>query len=216
MKVLALEFSSPRRAVSIVEIAPKGSTILGQAADHDYRTRPGLALVQQALELAKITPSEIDLIAVGRGPGSYTGIRSSIAIAQGWQLGRNTPLIGISSVELLAAQYVAANLPGNVQIIIDAQRSELYSAVYGCSTGSPQIVRPLEIIPKAALNPEAGLNIIGPEAPRFCPAAQEWFPSAQTLATLAATRTEYIPGESLEPIYLRPAAFVKAPPPRQI
>ena len=46
---------------------------------------------------------EIDCLAIGIGPGSYTGIRAAISIAQAWQLARSVNLLSISSVDCLAA-----------------------------------------------------------------------------------------------------------------
>jgi tRNA threonylcarbamoyl adenosine modification protein YeaZ len=60
-------------------------------------------LVEEALRQARCEREEIETIAVGLGPGSYTGIRGAIALAQGWQLGRGVNVIGLSSVECLAA-----------------------------------------------------------------------------------------------------------------
>ena len=60
------------------------------------------------------------LIAVGLGPGSYTGIRAAIAVAQGWQLARGIKLLGINSVECLAAQAQAGKIFGRVNVVIDA------------------------------------------------------------------------------------------------
>ena len=60
----------------------------------------------------------------------------------------------------------------------------------------------------------AGQVIVGPEVTRWFPSGRIVFPRAATLARLAASRTDFADGESLEPIYLRETTFVKAPPPR--
>ena len=216
MRILALEFSSPCRAVALVEVKTAGTTLLGQVADRDYRGKTGLMLIEQTLGAAGAAPSDVDLIAVGRGPGSYTGIRAAIALAQGWQLGRSTPIVGISTVEILAAQCAALGMTGTVQIIIDAQRREVYSALYAIENGEVQLREDLRIISADSLQPGPEVLIVGPEAPRFCPAGRELLPDAATLALLAARDGNLQPGELLEPIYLRATTFVKAPPPRQI
>ena len=61
---------------------------------------------------------------------------------------------------------------------------------------------------------EAGGTVIGPEAANWFPGSRVIFPRAATLGRLACSRTDFIPGEAMEPIYLRPTQFVKAPPPR--
>ena len=56
--------------------------------------------------------------------------------------------------------------------------------------------------------------VVGPEATRWFDHGKILFPTAATLARLAINRTNFLPGEKLEPIYLRETNFVKAPPPR--
>jgi tRNA threonylcarbamoyladenosine biosynthesis protein TsaB len=103
MKILAVEFSSPARNVAILQCGDGTSpALLARAAETSVRR--ALGLVSEALETARCEREELDAIAVGLGPGSYTGIRGAIALAQGWQLGRGVQLLGISSVECLAAQ----------------------------------------------------------------------------------------------------------------
>jgi hypothetical protein len=61
-----------------------------------------------------------------------------------------------------------------------------------------------------------GAIFLGPEVSTWFPEARALFPRASTLGRLAQTRREFLPGEKLEPIYLRETNFVKAPPPRAI
>jgi len=56
-----------------------------------------LGMIESVLREAGLEREQIDVIAVGLGPGSYTGIRTALSIAQGWQLARGVKLLGISS-----------------------------------------------------------------------------------------------------------------------
>ena len=87
------------------------------------------------------------IIAVGLGPGSYTGIRAAIAVAQGWQLARGVKLLGVSSAECLAAQAQAEKIFGRVNVVIDAQRGEFYLATWEISDGGGKEISPLKIVP---------------------------------------------------------------------
>src|SRR5262245_21109267 len=124
MKILALEFSSSHRSVAVAESNDAGFRLLGNATAQDARESTGMVLLETALQKAAALPPEIDVLAVGLGPGSYAGIRSGIAIAQGWQLGRETRLLGISSVEVLASEAQQKQIFGEIKIAIDAQRRE--------------------------------------------------------------------------------------------
>ena len=92
-------------------------------------------MIEEVLAKTKIGREEIEVIAVGLGPGSYTGIRAAIAVAQGWQLAREIKLLGISSAECLAAQAQAEKIFGRVNVVIDAQRGEFYLAGWEISAG---------------------------------------------------------------------------------
>src|SRR5437899_6462135 len=132
MKILAFEFSSPQRSVA-VRHGEADDRVL--AASEVIDSAPGnamkpLGLVEAALQQAGIEREQIECIVIGLGPGSYTGIRAAIALAQGWQLGRDAHLLGVSSAECAAAQAQAEGLIGKVTVLIDAQRGEFYLAGY--------------------------------------------------------------------------------------
>src|SRR5690348_3157194 len=99
MKILALEFSSPQRSVAVVpsqddKVAPRG---LAEVVETGAQATHAFAMIQEALRQAQLEREQIDCLAVGLGPGSYTGIRVAIALAQGWQFARQLKLLGISS-----------------------------------------------------------------------------------------------------------------------
>ena len=209
MTILALEFSSLRRSVALA----RGEEVLAEAvAQTTGRGTDAFGLIENVLTQAGLSREAVDVIAVGLGPGSYTGIRAAIAVAQGWQLGRGVKLVGVSSVESLAWQAQAEGLTGLVGLMIDAQRGEFYLSRWNLSGPHRKEVEPLKIVSAAeiAARRAAGETLAGPEAER------QLFPSASTVARLAGSRTSYLPGESLEPIYLRETTFVKAPQGRTV
>ncbi len=173
-------------------------------------------MIEKVLASAKIGRAEIECLAVGLGPGSYTGIRVALSIAQGWQLATGVKLLGIGSVECLAAQAQAAKIFGRVNVVIDAQRGEFYRATYEISADALKEIAPLKIVPAAEIETPVSSReiLIGPEAMDRFSSGKNLFPQAEMLATLAAQRTNFVAGEKLEPIYLREANFVKAPPAR--
>ena len=135
MKILAVEFSSEQRSVAVVE----SSKVLGSTSEKGGRSTRAFGLIEEILRKARIEREEIECIAVGTGPGSYTGIRAAIALAQGWQLAREVKLVGISSVECLAAQAFANGIRGRANFIVDAQRNEFYLQAWdlGAQTVQP-------------------------------------------------------------------------------
>lgn len=223
MKTLALEFSTSQHSVVVAEIEPgpvlsNGSvaSILGTAHESGTNETKAFALIETALRPANWSPADIECIIVGLGPGSYTGIRVAISIAQGWQLARNVKLLGISTVECLAHQAKFRGVPEAFHIAIDAHRNEFYLA---SGSVKDEISKFRDSLRLAAADEierliASGETVIGPDL-GFARARHLW-PEAFALAEIAPGRTDFIRGEQLEPFYLRPTTFVKAPPPRVI
>ena len=201
MKILALDFSTLRRSAAIVD---ENGNLISSANQQPQRAGSPFPLIAETL--GSISPFKIDAISIGLGPGSYTGIRSSIAIAQGWNLARNLPAAGISSAEAIAFAAVAKGLHGEVEVVIDAQRNELYSAIYNLTSDAFSLIRPLKILPQ----PETK-RLIGPEANRWNKEAIIIEPGAVAIGKLAARCQNFVSPETLEAIYLREPSFVKAP-----
>ena len=202
MTLLALEFSSDRRSVALA----RGGEVLAEAVQQtESRATDALGLIKKVLADAKISREEIEVVAVGLGPGSYTGIRAAIAVAQGWQLARGVKLLGVGSVEAMAAQAQAEKVFGRVNVVVDAQRGEFYLGTWEIFTDRRVELLPLRIVPAAEI--EALKNAreicLGPERSQF-------FPKASAVARLAAGRNNFIAGEFLTPVYLRETTFVKS------
>jgi len=217
MTILALEFSSPQRSVAVA----RGGRMLGEVIETGAGAHPGqkagapgaFNLIKAVLREAKLEREQIDVLAVGLGPGSYTGIRVALSMAQGWQLARGTKLLGVSSMDCLAAQAQWEGISGRVNLVVDAQRNEFYLAAYEISAGGSKPVEPLRILTRREVQSLVAAEEIlaGPEAARWFPDGRTLFPRAAALARLAERRDDFVAGEKLEPIYLREANYAKAP-----
>jgi tRNA threonylcarbamoyladenosine biosynthesis protein TsaB len=211
MTILALEFSSPQRSVAVLQTGDaQAATEIVEAGG---RNTAAFGMIEKILAETKIERGEIDVIAVGLGPGSYTGIRAAIALAQGWQLARGVKLLGVSSVEAIAAQAQAEKKFGRVNVVIDAQRNEFYLATYEISADGWREIESLKILSLAEVQLRADARDIltGPEVTRWFPDGRMIFPHAVVLAKLATDRSDFVAGETLKPIYLRETNFVKSP-----
>src|SRR5579862_7332497 len=232
MKILALEFSSPQRSVAVVQAVPPASSPSGEVLQFERtgkksrdivetgpRGAAPIGMINEALREAQIEREQIDCLAIGLGPGSYNGIRQAIALAQGWQLAagrRGVKLLGISTAECLASQAHQQGLTGVVNVIIDAQRGEFYLASYDISAQGYREIDALHLATKEEVSRSQviGTQFIGPGITETFPRGVLVFPLATTLGCLALNRNNFVSGEKIEPIYLREAAFVKAPPAR--
>jgi len=216
MTVLALEFSSGQRSVAVVRRrAGDASFVVSEVVETGAGgTTRAFAMIQSALHEAQLEREQIEVLAVGLGPGSYTGIRVALSIAQGWQLAGGVKLLGLSSVECVAAQAQAEKISGRVNVVIDAQRNEFYLAAYEISADGWREIEPLRILTRVEVESRAGAKeiLIGPEVTRWFPNGRMVCPRAAVLGQLALSRSDFVSGDKLEPIYLRETNFVKAPP----
>lgn len=218
MKILALEFSSPQRSVAIVQaaVAAHATPSISEVIQTGGRETKAIGMIEEALRDARLEREQIGCVAVGLGPGSYSGIRAAIAFAQGWQLARDTKLLGISSVECIAEEAHADGLRGTVNIVIDAQRNEFYLSQNTIEENGRTELKPLRLATLAEVQEieHTGQTLIGPEVTKWFLGGRIVFPRAAVLGQLALRRSDLVFGEKLEPIYLRETTFVKAPPPR--
>jgi tRNA threonylcarbamoyl adenosine modification protein YeaZ len=212
MKILALEFSSPVRGVAV----SIDGALRGQAEERGGRSTHVFGLIDAALRESGLRREEIECIAVGTGPGSYAGIRTAIAIAQGWQLALGINLLGISSADSLAAHATETGAKKFFYVGIDAQREEVFLARYEVTASGARIVAPFHCADDADWGRIAGGETC--YRPDLLETDELGMialpPPAAALARLASGRSDFIAGFALEPIYLRRAEFVKAPPPK--
>jgi tRNA threonylcarbamoyladenosine biosynthesis protein TsaB len=158
--ILGFDTATPSTAVAVW--APGGPEI-ELRDDPPPGTRPGhagrlLVLVEQALDQAGATWDDVERLAVGVGPGGFTGLRLGIATARALAQSRNLPLAGVSSLEALAAG--AGDAADRVVAVIDARRGEVFAASAGW-------FEPVALAPEALAERAAGALAVGDGAIRF-------------------------------------------------
>lgn len=126
-KILALDTSTENCSVALIV---DGKTYTqSEVAPRDH-TKKILPMVDSILKQAGLTLNELDALAFGQGPGSFTGVRIGIGIAQGLAFGANLPLIGISTLKAMAQGCFRENQAEQVATAIDARMGEVYWAQY--------------------------------------------------------------------------------------
>jgi tRNA threonylcarbamoyladenosine biosynthesis protein TsaB len=134
MRVLAIETATDHSSVILVEDDREVSA--WRELTHQDLCRRLAAEAGRVLEKAERPFAELDLIAVGLGPGSFTSLRVGLATAKAFAFALGKPLVGVSSLKAMAWQ-MRERLPGLVCPIIDARRGEVYAAVY--QSGGPTV-----------------------------------------------------------------------------
>lgn len=213
MKILALEFSPPERSIAVVI----NGEVRGFAIDRAPKDIPAFALISRVLKEAELRPADVECLAIGLGPGSYAGTRMAIAIAQGWELGRALKLIGLQSSEAIARLARRSGVLGAVNIVFDAQRNEAHAIRYFIELEQVRVLDSFRLLtPEVeAERREAGeIFVKGDRGPWGDANHATLFSDARVIGTMAEQRNDFLPGHALEPVYLRKAEFIKAPPAR--
>lgn len=131
MRILSVDSTAQTAAVGIVENQKISALYSIEAKTHSTTLLPMIESVLDSLGL-KIT--DMDLLAVSNGPGSFTGIRIGIATIKGLAFKNGIPCIGVSSLEAMA--YNLTEIEGIICPVINARRNQVYSALFQSSGGT--------------------------------------------------------------------------------
>lgn len=127
MNVLALETSTEIASVALLH---GGHLTRRQTAGVQSHSQTVLPLVASLLDEAGLRLSDCGLVAFGCGPGSFTGVRTACAIAQGLAFGAGLPLAPVVTLEAMAEACRLANGATEVLAVLDARMNEVYWAQY--------------------------------------------------------------------------------------
>ncbi len=133
MRVLALETATPFLVAGLLELHDGLETLALERSERVERghAERALGFVQEVFQAATLEP-RAELIVVGSGPGSYTGVRVGASLALGLARAWNARVIGVPTLEAIAAAH-----DGLVAVTLDARRDNVYGAVYRVSGGVP-------------------------------------------------------------------------------
>ena len=213
MKLLAIETATEACSVALwldgevierFELAPRR---------HAELTLPW---ADELLARAGVARSQLDAVAIGRGPGAFTGVRLAVAIGQGVALALDRPIVPVSTLAALAMQA-----PGpRVLAAIDARMGEVYAATFALEDGDARATSSERVLPPDQVPMPEGTDWHGVGtgfgaadgllartlAPSLASVQASALPRAGDVARLAArafARGEAIAPERAEPAYLR-------------
>ncbi|RDE34986.1 tRNA (adenosine(37)-N6)-threonylcarbamoyltransferase complex dimerization subunit type 1 TsaB [Parageobacillus thermoglucosidasius] len=142
MKILAIDTSNMAMGVALVEEdIVKGEIVTNIKKDHSARLMPA---IQSLLKDCGVSPHELGLIVVARGPGSYTGVRIGTTIAKTLAWALKIPIAGVSSLEVLAAN--GRYFSGVISPFFDARRGQIYTGLYRFNGGQLECIENDQIV----------------------------------------------------------------------
>ncbi len=225
MLVLGLDTATRGCAAGLVDAGGLVGDILWALPErHSVALAP---TVERLLREAGASPADLDGVAVGLGPGSFTGVRIGVSFAKAMAYGLGRPLAGVSTLDALALN--AAGAAGLVCAALDARRQNLFAALYQPGAGAswpsrlagPWFVSVTDLLERLAAGAPGPVAFVGDgalrhagrierrlgDAARVMPEPVAW-PRGWAVAALGRTRLEGGRGDdplTLSPLYLRPS-----------
>ena len=142
MKILGIDASGNVASIAILE----DDVLIGEYTINYKKTHSQtlLPMLDQLAKAVELDMSSVDAIAVSAGPGSFTGLRIGSATAKGLAMALEKPIVEVSTLEGMAYQCVG--VPGLVCPIMDARRSQTYTAAYDMSSGeASEVIAPMAV-----------------------------------------------------------------------
>ena len=157
MKILHIETSSKNCSVAIS--FDEKLLCLCEKVSQDYKQSENLhTYIEWALEGAEIGLKDLDAVSLGKGPGSYTGLRIGAASAKGFCFGLGIPLVTVNSLETMVEPFL-----GNYDLIIpliDARRMEVYTAVFDGKSGQMLVETNAKILDEESFQEYEGKKML--------------------------------------------------------
>lgn len=228
MKILAIDTSTELCSAALYHDSEICSHEILAPREHTQRILP---MVEDLLASSQLSLSQLDALAFGRGPGSFTGVRIGIGIAQGLAFGADLPMIGVSTLASMAQGVFAEHEAQLAYTAIDARMNEVYWAVYKNQQGlavleaEEQVIKP-ELITHRAV---AGMMAVGTAWEAYSQALapvlggaelsnKVKFGNAKYMLPLALESLQQglvVSPENAEPVYLRDTVTWKKLPGRE-
>lgn len=158
MKILHIETSSKNCSVAISQGADL--LCLCEEISENYKQSESLhTFVEWALEGAGMSLTDLDAICLGKGPGSYTGLRIGASSAKGFCFGLQIPLIAVNSLESMTEPFLRKDYDLIIPLI-DARRMEVYCAIFDGKTGEMLTDTEAKILDETSFQELQGKKVI--------------------------------------------------------
>lgn len=216
--ILSFETSGETGGVALYRERLLGEIVLSGAETYSRRLLPAVDFLLEHLGLSL---SEVSVLAVSIGPGSFTGLRIGLATVKGLALALKKPVVAVESLAALAALFPESSCP--LCPVLDARRGEVYAALYRFKAQDLETLMPPSVLSPDVLcerieSPTIflgeGLRVYGnffqeKLGPKFIPAPGHLREArASSVAYLAERKVkagEFADPETLVPLYLRPS-----------
>lgn len=214
--ILALDTATDACSVALSRAKDVFSALVIEPQAHSKLV---LHMINDVCQQAGVAVKDVDAIAFGRGPGSFTGVRIAASVVQGLALGLQKPVIGISSLQALAQQAANTRKDQNILALIDARMHEVYWGIFSVGVDglvTPTMADSLQKPELLQLDPNVSYLTVGTGAVTYAKTLQNKNPQLQFANTILYPRAmevlqlaiqKYQSGDMLEayamPTYVR-------------
>jgi len=197
--LLALDTATEAVGIGVARLGSSGIESLHSEAALAPRQANTVLLPRavEALGVAHADMPDVGIVVVGRGPGSFTGVRIGVATAKGIAQGAGAPLYGVGTLDAIAWQL--AGFEGTIAIVGDAMRGEVYPALFRATAGGVQrlapdsVADPVDVATRWAATLEGPLLLAGNGLAKY----GEVFSAALGHAVIAERELWYPSGDGL-------------------
>jgi tRNA threonylcarbamoyladenosine biosynthesis protein TsaB len=205
MKLIAIETSTNLASVAVTD----GKHILSeQHLEKASHAKVVLPLIENLLAKMDLSLSNIDAIAYGMGPGSFTGVRIATSMAKGLALANDLPLIPISSLAAIAHKAHQKTAFERIIAACDARMQEIYWACYQCSADAMNVCQAETLSAPQDVKTHspyllAGCGLEEYAIPKHFTRFEVIYPDAHSIIELAKNAQHRINAAEAKPMYLR-------------
>lgn len=223
--LLAVESSAGPASCALLRVEDGGQTLLCEAAVNTKLTHSQtlLPMITDMIKNAGLSLSQVDMLAVAAGPGSFTGVRIGVAAVKGLAFAEDKPCVSVSTLSGMAARFEGLPYTGRILTAMDARCQQIYTALFSCENGVVTRLTPDEALPLAQVGERLWgqtdpILVVGDGAAlcydalradvpglRLAPPELRWQHAAgvATAAVEQIERGELLSGDGLLPLYLR-------------
>ncbi len=150
MKILALDTCTEMCSVALLNQDQLFEQNMMTQRGHSERV---LGMLDDLLQQAQVTLKDVDLLAFGRGPGSFTGVRVGVGVAQGIAFARELPVIPVSTLAAVAQRAIDEFGAKHIAVALDARMGEIYAAHYREENGLAVLCDDEQVCPPETFHP---------------------------------------------------------------
>lgn len=203
LKLLAFDTSTETMFIAVAN----GEKLRQHTAVGGAKTSASLIpAIMALLQAANLTLSDLDAICFGRGPGSFTGLRTACSVAQGLALGaslkQQVPVLPIDTLLAVAEEARWEHGVNRVLAVLDARMGEVYSAAYAFAAGQWQVQSDIQLGQPEFLLHHPNVTAVG----NIAPAVHRALPTATAMLRLAPAMLAAgmaVPAQQALPLYVR-------------